>query len=252
MIKLFFNNVQVPYELIKFPAGETHIRVTAPYDKISLFFESNDDIINALFLLNKNKHAELYIPYFPYGRQDREITTGDVLSLEVIGSLFKHYKLTLLDPHSYKTLEALNNANWTELSQLSLFMSVYNPHLYKDVVILAPDKGAADKARFIAEALNTKFYQATKERDPNTGRLTKFLVPNIKEHSILIVDDICDGGGTFLGIADQLPNKMLHLWTTHGIYSKGTDILLEKFQTVFCYNHVATGQQQFYTRGTMH
>jgi ribose-phosphate pyrophosphokinase len=44
----------------------------------------------------------------------------------------------------------------------------------------------------------------------------------------LIVDDICDGGGTFVLAANYLHSlgaKNIALYTTHGIYSKGTDVL---------------------------
>ena len=46
----------------------------------------------------------------------------------------------------------------------------------------------------------------------------------------LIVDDICDGGGTFIPLAKKLKNagaKTVTLYVTHGIFSKGLDPLKE-------------------------
>jgi phosphoribosylpyrophosphate synthetase len=61
---------------------------------------------------------------------------------------------------------------------------------------------------------------------------------------VLIVDDICDGGGTFLGISDALGSRLrslgdvggdyiLGLYVTHGIFSKGFCDLIEKFDHVY-------------------
>lgn len=50
---------------------------------------------------------------------------------------------------------------------------------------------------------------------------------------ILIVDDICDGGATFLKIAKELPNTNLYLYVTHGIFSKGLGDLSRYFIKIF-------------------
>ena len=251
MIKLSFIGREVPFELIKFPAGETHIRVSKPFDQISVFFESNDDMINTLLLLDKNPDAKIYMPYFPYGRQDREIIKSDVFSLRAIANMFEDVNITIIDPHSKETNCLLRYSTVTVIDQ----HEVFDYSLYKDIpnlVLLAPDEGSITKTKRLAEILNIKYYSATKIRDKETGKFIKFNVPEIEEENILIVDDICDGGGTFLGIANKLPNKNLHLWTTHGIYSKGINILLEKFETVACYNHVSTGEFKFYTKGVIY
>ena len=58
---------------------------------------------------------------------------------------------------------------------------------------------------------------------------------------LVITDDICDGGGTFHGVAAALREVYgndfkLHLWTSHGIYSKGVEELLKTFDTLGCTN----------------
>ncbi len=53
----------------------------------------------------------------------------------------------------------------------------------------------------------------------------------------LVVDDICDGGGTFLGLADkfwkQTSISTLDLYVTHGIFSKGVRELLRMYHNVY-------------------
>ncbi|HUF99216.1 MAG TPA: hypothetical protein VMM60_13885, partial [Ilumatobacter sp.] len=50
----------------------------------------------------------------------------------------------------------------------------------------------------------------------------------------VVVDDICDGGGTFIGLANAIghPKHRMRLWTSHGIYSKPLEPLLERFERI--------------------
>lgn len=100
--------------------------------------------------------------------------------------------------------------------------------------VLLPDKGAARYGYPTNLA-------AEKTRDPQTGKLSGFTVPQKFEFdgadNILIIDDICDGGGTFAGIAETLRkagiNQDLFLYVTHGIFSKGTAQLRQYFKHVY-------------------
>jgi ribose-phosphate pyrophosphokinase len=68
-----------------------------------------------------------------------------------------------------------------------------------------------------------------KERDLRTGALTNFKTTsdNLEGKTCFIVDDICDGGGTFVGTAKMLKEKgaaKVVLIVSHGIFSKGSTI----------------------------
>jgi ribose-phosphate pyrophosphokinase len=72
--------------------------------------------------------------------------------------------------------------------------------------------------------------QGNKKRDPETGGLSGFdYEGDVKGKNLLIVDDIADGSGTFIGLAQKLLEggaKEVRLYVTHGIFSKGVDFLL--------------------------
>ncbi len=68
-----------------------------------------------------------------------------------------------------------------------------------------------------------------KERDVKTGALTNFKTAanDLSNQTCFIVDDICDGGGTFAGTAKMLMEEgaaKVVLIVTHGIFSKGSEI----------------------------
>ena len=52
----------------------------------------------------------------------------------------------------------------------------------------------------------------------------------------IIIDDICDGGGTFVGIADKVGRAPLGMYITHGIFSQGFDALRERFEHIYTTN----------------
>lgn len=91
------------------------------------------------------------------------------------------------------------------------------------VGIIVPDKGARARAQAVGVKLGLPLFQMGKVRNYETGKLSGFeALDEIPETGdLLVVDDICDGGGTFMGLAAAtgLPARRLHLWVTHGIFS---------------------------------
>ena len=104
--------------------------------------------------------------------------------------------------------------------------------------MVIPDAGAAKKAyEWLGGA---EVIQAQKTRNTATGELSGFSIPvtDLGGRDCLIVDDICDGGGTFLGLAKELQAAnagALTLAVTHGLFTKGFDALLSSFAKVYCF-----------------
>ncbi len=86
----------------------------------------------------------------------------------------------------------------------------------------------------------------TKNRDPDNGRISLALPDPVKlagklaGKNVVIIDDICDGGATFIAIAEQLPSDVGDkvLAVTHGLFSKGLEKLLRAFDRIITTNSV--------------
>jgi len=205
--------------------------------------------------------TSITIPYLPYARQDRIATKGDPLAIAVLASLISAAGIThvkTFDLHSHDSILIFKKLG-IELESVSPVKYI-EEYLHEigivsldKVAFVAPDKGAHEKTQRYCSALDVdKAIQCGKTRSPIDGSLMGFFVDNdfsvSKERleregvtDLVIVDDICDGGGTFLGVADAIcktygDDFKLHLWTTHGIYSKGLDVLLYMFDTLGCTN----------------
>lgn len=189
----------------------------------------------------------LYIPYFPGAREDRnERWNGDFdgkyrsVSIQVYTNIINSLnfnQVIILDPHSDVTpnlIDRVKVLNWKQYATEAIGEFVNNNPYVKDWSMVIPDLGAAKKMKNFMPKI--KKIQCMKERDPETGKLSGFkvLADEVKKN-LIIVDDICDGGGTFLGIAEKLREKgaeNIFLYTTHGIYSKGLHKLCEEFNQV--------------------
>jgi len=82
-------------------------------------------------------------------------------------------------------------------------------------------------------------YHGWKKRDVSTGKISGFGCEPLPKGigRVLVVDDICDGGGTFLGLFDAMNfgtgQVAADLYVTHGIFSQGTAALLSRYGTVY-------------------
>lgn len=237
------------YEQFRYPGGEIQVRLLpgelseiSRAQKLVVKARLRDGEIMALALLTDAlrhagdfREADLQLDYLPYGRADRRFVPGDSFALKVFGRMLGdlgYDRIITIDVHSHMALAVINNL--INVQPDWLIRQAIKQIGRKELSILLPDKGAA---RYQLKGLRLPILRADKMRDVKTGRLTGFTVPIIKTKRILIVDDICDGGGTFLGIADEIldkqPETELYLYVTHGLFSKGLAELEKRFRQVF-------------------
>lgn len=234
---------------MKFPDGQPHVSLRYPLIpyRIVTAIKSSDDLLElgmvSEILRRRGNDWNLYITYLMGGRLDRPIDANSPFTLKVVTDIINTYgqkSVTLLDPHSDVSTALLNSR---VISNLELVRAAKHWLTANDklVTLIAPDAGASKKVAIIAEELGLEYVQALKHRNSEDGKLSNFeIVGEIpKDHVGLIVDDICDGGGTFVGLARQIPDRDIYLAVTHGIFSKGTNIPgIKKIWTTDSYQRV--------------
>ena len=198
-------------------------------------FESENEFLyvaqlkKLISVLKPNIRILLNVPYFPYARQDHVVSNATTFALrsflELLSSL-RFNEIFTVDLHSNIPFEYLDNLTNVYPNQaIKNAIDSFQPDL-----IVFPDKGA--QMRY-AHRFTLPYISIHKERDQLTGYLTiKGIINNnninLSGKKCLIVDDLCDGGGTFILAAQELFNadvKEVGLYTTHGIYSKGIQVL---------------------------
>ena len=242
------NGKELKFEAFTFSGGEPHIKVLdqAIGEEITITHRINsfNDLglllvaVDAIKRMGARK-INLFIPYFPAARQDRVMVAGEALTVKVYSDIINKLKaeeLTIFDPHSEVTSALLDNCISLNNHQ---FIAEVCKHLPKELLLVSPDAGALKKIHKLASTLQEyEVLECGKSRDVKTGALSGFKVPikDLQKRDCLIVDDICDGGGTFLGLAQELQKNNagnLYLAVSHGIFSKGTAELIKLFSKIF-------------------
>lgn len=232
-------------DLVKttFPGGESCIRVPFSFTRdknveIQFDFENNGELFDLALLVDSLRRLHPYteislrMPYVPYARQDRVCNRGESLSIKVVADFINSLgfkRVIITDPHSDVTTALFNNVSVIEQSN---WAGVMRHKVGKDTIIVSPDAGASKKAMKFAQAGGFGgFVKADKHRDLETGQIVATNVsgiPCIGTGDFLIVDDICDGGRTFIELAKELrklTSGKIMLYVTHGIFSAGTEVL---------------------------
>lgn len=232
-----------------FPGGEVGIKLQQPiYDqsfvKITAHMQDSEDVMALLLVVDairrqaRNTRLTLSMPYIPYARQDRVCDEGEALSMAVFAQLINSCnfdEVIVLDPHSDVSVALLNNVR--VIQQVEVFKSI--KQYWGNTIIVAPDAGAYKKSHKFAQEVGAKgVVSCNKVREMSTGNILGMeLMGEIDlQSNYLVLDDICDGGRTFIEVASLFTGSgvKLELAVTHGIFSKGLDVVAS------CYDHVYT------------
>lgn len=246
------------FEIVKFATPETNVRlrdsnVVPKSNEIILARCMNwEDIMHLIaansILLRNDICPRWYIPYRPFARQDRTTALTHANESKLLKDLFisNDVGAIFLDVHSNNQEFDPNIEQFAPIKfydpfgeSLKCEVSYWEPRFH----LIVPDNGA--KVKVPKNHFSGRITYCEKKRDPVTGKLSGFEVPEVKVvkgEALVLVDDICDGGGTFIGIAEKLqkyrPKHKLILYVTHGLFTKGLDELFKYFDRIVTTNSV--------------
>jgi ribose-phosphate pyrophosphokinase len=207
------------------------------------------------------KSVSLYVPYFLGARSDRKFLNGASNYLKtVICPIINSQNFAevhVLDPHSDVLEACLNNYKKTSNHMLVSHAIVHTKpaitfkEACKKITLVSPDAGALKKIYDVAEQFGIEdIVVASKHRDIATGKITSTEVPGLSTDAgakqFYIVDDICDGGRTFIELAKAIRavrpqetfNDTITLVITHGIFSSGLKELNKLFDAIYTTNSI--------------
>lgn len=219
------------------------------YVSIRLDFETNNDLIDLLLMVDAIRRAykvmqlRLVMPYLPYARQDRVCNPGESLSLKVVADLINSCKFDEVecwDIHSEVGVALLDNLKHRD--NVNCGWRLPGLHSIADTVLVSPDAGANKKVFNFAKAHGYEHVvRADKLRDTKTGNIlgTTVYTEHVGHKNFLILDDICDGGRTFIELAkvlEDLTDGNIYLYVTHGIFSQGLQPLAPYIDHIYTAN----------------
>lgn len=221
MIKIYNKNVGY----VHFPDGTVKLElpVNQGENTIVWLYENDAELVYLQFLVkhirSKSPNSKLFLdmPYIPNARMDRVKSPEEVFTLkwfaEIINDL-KFDNVFVQDAHSNVSLALINNV--VESQPVRENLNLLKTYTNFDILFY-PDEGAAKK---YADILGTEYGFGIKHRDWKTGAITNYEVVanDVSGKNVLIVDDICSKGGTFLHAGNALKKlgaASVYLWVTH-------------------------------------
>ena len=258
-------NSDIKYKVSKYPDGQQSISIDLPdtdlHEKITVSITSRlnsfrdlEVIIAANQALREFSYVEnvkLNVPYFLGARSDRKFEAGTSNYLKtVICPIINSQnfsRVTVLDPHSDVLEACLNNYHKHDNHRLvkDALSKIDNRDGAQDrICLVSPDAGAYKKIFDVAKKFNIEnIITATKVRDIRSGNIIRTEIPTLNQHDDLkyvIIDDICDGGRTFIELAKAIkgsrPTAKVYLVVTHGIFSAGFEQLNQYFEGIYTTN----------------
>jgi len=195
--------------LERFPDSEVHAEIADSVRGHDVYLiqptspPSNEHLMELLLLADACRRAgaerlTAVIPYFGYARQDRRASGRDAVGARLVADLIKSAsigRVLAIDLHA-SALEGFFSVPLEHLSAVSLLAEAAKPLLPPQAVVVAPDLGAAKLARRYAKLLNLPMAIVHKSRVGGERVETHGIVGDVRDRSLVIVDDMISTGAT--------------------------------------------------------
>ena len=191
---------------------------------------ANENLMELLIILDTLKRASVrritaVIPYYGYGRQDRKAQPRTPITAKLVANLITTAganRILLLDVH------ALQIQGYFDIPVDHLFATPVIFDYFKDrktdFVVVSPDAGGVERARFFARLLRANMAIIDKRRNEKNKASIMNIIgeEQIKGSDLIIIDDMIDTAGTLCSAANILAEKganEIYACATHGIFS---------------------------------
>ena len=222
----------VRWEKICFPDGEVQIRLGE--------FSRKADILNRHEVM-----WSLQIYYLMSMRMDRVIDFNTPFTLKVVGGVIRSLgavSVSVCEPHSNRTAKEVGSHVMDTIQAHAHFSKDF----FNDKIQLCfPDEGAnlRYRCKFYLDVSKTPVLIGEKKRNIETGKIEKIYIKNPEDYKglpVMVVDDLCDAGGTFLGIAKSIreidKDAKLSISVVHMVNRKGIENLSSAYDQVYFTN----------------
>ena len=235
----------VKSEVKVFPDGESKITLTGKFSKgktivvQSIYPPVDSNLIQTLSLISKAKDQSaevvVVIPYLGYARQDREFLPGEIVTMKILGQLFKGVgasKIIIVDIHSKTGLKhfKIKTENISGISDLVQYFKKIN---LKDPLVVSPDQGGKDRAKEFANQFGSDYIALKKQRDRKTGNVeikTEGL-NKVIGRDVILVDDMISTGGSIIKATKFLKKqkcKRVFVACTHALLVNDAEKKIKK------------------------
>ncbi len=191
----------------------------------------NDSYMELLIAIDACKRASAnevtcIVPYFGYARQERKSKPRQPISARLMADLLEVAgadRVVAVDLHA-PAIQGFFKIPNDDLSAVALFGQYYrNKNLEGEVVVVSPDHGGVTRARNLANQLSNASVAIVDKRRVKANEAEAMnVIGDVNGKTCIIVDDMCDTGGSLVGAVSILKEKGakdVYFCCTHGLFN---------------------------------
>ncbi|MDE3248294.1 MAG: ribose-phosphate pyrophosphokinase [Bacteroidota bacterium] len=177
-------------------------------------FSPSDNIMELLLMIDAVRRASAYkvvavIPYYGYARQDRKdkprVAIGSKLIANMIVAAGADRVITM-DLHAPQ-IQGYFDIPVDHLDSSAIFIPYIENLKLENLTFAAPDVGSANRIREIASYFNAEMVICDKHRKRANEIASMVVIGEVEGRDVVLIDDICDTGGTLAKSAGLLKEK---------------------------------------------
>ncbi len=220
-------------ELKRFSDGEIWVKFGENIRGAEVFIIQStnppaENLLELLIMVDAAKRASAkritaVIPYFGYSRQDRKDQPRVSITAKLVANLITGAgadRVMTMDLHAAQ-IQGFFDIPFDHLYGSSIFSGLFDK-VSENLVVVSPDVGGIKMARSYAKRLHADLVVIDKRRPKQNLAEVVHIIGNVQDKDVLLVDDLIDTAGTFVGAIDALKNKgarNIYGAITHPIFS---------------------------------
>lgn len=240
------------YKINKYPDGSSYVTTdNRDYEVVKV--NSYEDLWHLRQLVDAKNNLgvkpTISIPNLIDAQADRRFGTNQSSGLRLVLEFLKKMKaeFVIFHPHNPEVVESILGSNvqiFSNMSYITWVLRKLRDYGEKDLILMSTDAGGFKPLMKLCDeiAWGGEVVSASKSReykDKKTRLIQQVGTQDFRGKSVLIIDDICVGGGTFIGLAKILKERnvdKIYLAVSHATMEKLNPELFTEFDKVFVTN----------------
>lgn len=221
----------------RFADGEICVAINESVRGVDIFIIQptcppvNDNLMELLIMMDAVHRASAFrinavIPYYGYARQDRKTRARDPITAKMIANLLTiagAHRVITMDLHAGQ-IQGFYDIPVDHLPGVPILADYFKEKELENIVVVSPDMGGVTRAREMAERLGVGASIAIIDKrrpEPNVSEVMN-VIGEVKNKSVILVDDIIDTGGTLTQGAEVMLERgacEVYACATHALLS---------------------------------
>lgn len=201
-------------------------------------FPPADNLLELLLMIDAAKRASakgitVVIPYYGLARQDRKDKPRAPIGAKLVANLLTAAgatRIMTMDLHADQ-IQGFFEIPVDHLYASTIFVDYIQSLKLENLTIASPDMGGAKRAKNYAGHLGAEVVIAYKERKKANVVEEMFLIGDVKDRNVILIDDMIDTAGTLCKAAEILMKngaKSVRAIATHAVFSGNAFANIEK------------------------